>query len=105
MYHYVTGTIYRDVYMLSHIFIHIDVCCWCFIMFCHVFIGTSGGGVRPAGLPFDLAGHERVRHVRVADHHGHQHARLLRVRLFTGQAGTFVSPPPPLPLPNQGLIT
>ena len=61
---------------------------------------TTGGGVRSAGLPLDLAGHERVRYVRVANHYGYQHARLLRVRLFAGQARTFVSPPHPLPFEN-----
>lgn len=54
-------------------------------------IPTSGGGVCAARVPVYMAGHERVRHLCVADYHWDQYAGLFRVCLSAGQAGPIVS--------------
>lgn len=41
-------------------------------------------------MPEHLVRHVGIRYVCVADHHGHKHARLLRVRLFARQVGAVL---------------
>lgn len=50
----------------------------------------AGGGVCSINVPEHLVRHVGIRHLRVADHHGLEHAGLFRVRRFARQAGAVL---------------